>query len=329
VPDSSAAELTTVANDEVVIHEGTSVRRLLGLPPDTQMHDGGFDLRTLPALGEHYSTVATVNDLHFGETQIPIERDPDEDPYPEFMNADAVAEILELDPALVVVKGDLTSDGTREQYERFLEVYQGAFGDRMIHIRGNHESYPLLDTEPPPTQERVLDGVTIALLDTSRPGRVNGSLSSDQLEWLDELGSRADRPVMVFGHHPVWDESVDVRSDDTFGLLPDDTEALIKVFARRSRLVGYFAGHTHRNHVTNVPDAPNQVFAEVASVKDFPGSWAEYRVFEGCILQIHRRISTKRALAWSERARGMFDGFYGDYAFGQLADRCFAIPLPR
>ena len=45
-------------------------------------------------------------------------------------------------------------------------------------------------------------------------------------------------------------------------------------------------------------------FVEVACVKDYPGSWAEYRVFEGGVLQVHRRLSSPAALAWSERVPG-------------------------
>jgi hypothetical protein len=66
-------------------------------------------------------------------------------------------------------------------------------------------------------------------------------------------------------------------------------------------------------------------FVEVACVKDYPGAWAEYRVHEGGILQIHRRISTPEALAWTEKTRHMYAGLYRDYAFGELADRCFPI----
>ena len=64
---------------------------------------------------------------------------------------------------------------------------------------------------------------------------------------------------------------------------------------------------------------------EVACVKDFPGAWAEYRVFEGGILQVHRRIASPEALAWSEKCRALFGGLYPQYAFGELGDRCFAI----
>jgi hypothetical protein len=48
-------------------------------------------------------------------------------------------------------------------------------------------------------------------------------------------------------------------------------------------------------------------------------------VFEGGVLQIHRRISAPAALSWSERCRAMFGGLYPQYAFGDLADRCFPI----
>ena len=63
-------------------------------------------------------------------------------------------------------------------------------------------------------------------------------------------------------------------------------------------------------------------------MKDFPGSWAEYRVFDGGILQVHRRISDPDALAWSEKTRVLYRPLldYVEYALGSLDDRCFAIP---
>jgi 3',5'-cyclic AMP phosphodiesterase CpdA len=174
-------------------------------------------------------------------------------------------------------------------------------------------------------QERVLPGVHVALLDTTRDGHVNGDLTAEQLDWLDELGARADRPVLVFGHHPIWNHAEEPRSEHTFGLLPDATEALVEVFRRRHHLRGWFAGHTHRNRVVHHPELPDVPFAELACVKDYPGSWAEYRVYEGVILQVHRRISTPDAVAWTELTRGMFGGTYPLYARGRLSERCFVV----
>ncbi|MGI9578331.1 MAG: metallophosphoesterase family protein [Microthrixaceae bacterium] len=328
-------ELLTFADDEVVLWHGAQPTRLEGLRPDTPVEVDGVEARTLPRRGQLLCRVATVNDVHFGETVAghidglegyeTFSVGPGEEPYPEVMNRGAVRDINSWDPDLVVVKGDLTSNGTAAEYAQFERMYRPAFGDRLVAVRGNHESYHHLAVANEPTQERNLPGVTVAVLDTSRDGFANGTITSDQFEWLDELGSRADRPVLVFGHHPVWDAEHDERSDRTFGLSPDATDTLVETFVRRPRLVGYFAGHTHRNHVVRMAARPEVPFAEVACVKDFPGSWAEYRVFDGGILQVHRRISTADALAWTERTRGMYEGGYPSYARGKRHERCFEV----
>ena len=213
----------------------------------------------------------------------------------------------------------MTSKGTQAEFDRFAQVYGDAFGDRLLAVRGNHESFHRLAVADEPFQERELEGATVALLDTSREGKANGNLTAAQLEQLDELGSRADRPVLVMGHHPVWDPGREPRKDTTFGLLPDATEALAEVMGRRPWLVGYFAGHTHRNRVVHLPGAGEVPFVDNSCVKDFPGSWFEYRVFEGNVLQVHRRISSPDALDWTERTRAMFGGHYPAYVFEQGA----------
>ncbi len=165
------------------------------------------------------------------------------------------------------------------------------------------------------------------MIDTAIPGMASGQVDAATLDWLDDLAAGSDVPVLVFGHHHAWDPASRHRPGDYFGIHPDDSEALIAVVARRPSIRGYFAGHTHRNRVRHFAATDGVPWVEVACVKDFPGSWAEYRVFEGGILQIHRRISTPDALAWSELTRDMFAGAYFDYAFGGLADRCFPIEI--
>ena len=126
-------------------------------------------------------------------------------------------------------------------------------------------------------------------------------MSTDTIAWLDQVAADADRPVMVFGHHHPWDPGSTERPEAYFGINPDDSERLVEVVARRPRIVGYFAGHTHRNRVRRFAATGDVPWVEVACVKDFPGAWAEYRVFEGGILQVFRRISAPEALAWSEK----------------------------
>lgn len=336
-PAGIEPELTTVGPDSAVVHVGGVVHRHEGLTPDTDYEFDGFSFRTLPARGAHLATIATVNDVHFGEKQCGlIEGDdvgpvlsnlPGEEPYPEVMSRGAVAEITAARPDAVIAKGDLTANGTTAEYERFLAVYEGAFGSSLLHVRGNHDACHGGRFAAFPTQRVDLPGVTVALLDTSIDEWASGRVTVEQLDWLDALAAEADRPVLVMGHHHCWNPASDDRNPFYFGINPDDSEALIDVVRRRRSIVGYFAGHTHRNRRQTFEPTGAVPWVEVASVKDFPGSWAEYRVYEGGIVQIHHRVSTPEALHWTDRTRAMFGGAYPWYSFGALADRCFEVPL--
>ncbi len=374
-------DLTTVANDEVVFHlhapdplddghegaSGPGYEVITGLRPGATLVRHGIETRTLlQPPGELLCRFATVNDLHYGETECGNVADAAEaigylaaagtdfaiakenlqgfldqlgpalvcsspdgaPPYPEMMSHAAVTEIVGFDPAAVVVKGDITASGLVGEYDAFLQCYLDTFGERLLHVRGNHDAFTGRRFASEPCQERELPGVTLAVIDTVIEGRDSGQVRDEQLEWLDELAARADRPVLVFGHHHPWQPGSASRSGDYFGINPDDSEHLVALIARRSAIVGYFAGHTHRNRVRRFSETGSVPYAEVASVKDFPGSWAEYRVFEGGILQVHRRLTSPAALAWSEKCRGMFWGMYPSYSFGRLEDRCFPI-MPR
>jgi 3',5'-cyclic-AMP phosphodiesterase len=334
-----AWELTAVSDDDAVFFDGPERFVMNALNSDTSYCHNGIDFRTLPRPpGERLATVTTVNDLHFGETEcgrldIPgidldlgpvLRSEPDEDPYPDVMNRAAVAEMAALAPDAVIAKGDLTDAGRPAELDTFLDLYQGAFGERLWWVRGNHDTELGL-TGP---HQVVLPGVILAIIDTAAVGLASGRINGNQLDWLDQVGADADRPVLVFGHHHCWMPGSRARPDSYFGIHPDDSEALVRVVARRPRLVGYFAGHTHRNRVRRFAETGDVPWVEVACVKDFPGTWAEYRVFEGGILQINHRISTAEALAWSERCRAMVHGYYPTYAFGQVSDRCFPITFP-
>ena len=123
-------ELTTVADDAATFHEDRRVDHLDGLAPDTDYEHRGVAFRTLvrPS-GVLRCRFATVNDVHFGEEEAgriddrpdgPIKRVPaGAPPFPETMNRAAAAELAAVDLAAVVVKGDLTSDGTPEEFAAF------------------------------------------------------------------------------------------------------------------------------------------------------------------------------------------------------------------
>ena len=199
--------------------------------------------------------------MHFGETECGSTGDPATDaigpvlrvapaatPYPELMNGAVVDEMLALDPDVVVVKGDLTDTGRAEEYEAFLACY-GRLGERMHHVRGNHDAMrdPELARQGAPYAVH-LDGVMLAVLDTAVPGRVGGALPAVQRDWLDDLARGVTDPVLVFAHHP----SVQRRPGLRLTASPS-TKRCSALVAGRENIVGYLAGHTHTNRVVRDP----------------------------------------------------------------------------
>jgi 3',5'-cyclic-AMP phosphodiesterase len=326
-------ELVSVAPDFVELFVHGRVVRVDGLSPGRDYQLAGVPFRTTEDLGELHCVFATGNDVHFGETTCGKVGDgagqevfsvaDGEPPYPEVMSIAVVADVARLAPAAVVVKGDLTNDGVDEDYDRFLRVWGDAFGARLVHVRGNHDCYRGQNFAAWPCQARRLEGVTLAVLDTARPHEVGGFVDDDQLEWLDELGRTADQPVVVLGHHPVWIPGSERRTESYLAMAAEDSARLVEVLARRRSLTSYLAGHTHRNQCHWMGGMP---FVEVACVKDFPGGWAEYRVYDGGIAQVFHRAQAPDAVAWAERTRAMFGGYYGPFAMGALSDRSFVIP---
>lgn len=329
-------DITTVADDLIVVHDGASVHRLDGLQPAASYEVAGVVVRTLERPpGELLCRIATVNDVHFGELEAgriddhpdgPIQRAaPGEAPYADTMNLGAVAEISGIDPAGVFVKGDLSADGTDDEWSAFEACYGGAFADRLYVVRGNHDAYRG-QAAYAGDQWVELPGVAVALIDTTIPEHTTGRITDAQLEWLDDHAAVADRPVLVMGHHQQWVGGH--RDPGYFGIHPDASDALSDLIARRPHVVAYLSGHTHRHRRRLLPSGVPTI--EVGCVKDFPGTWAEYRVHEGGILQVVHRVSSPAALAWSERCRHLYADFgvdYESYALGDLGDRCFAIDL--
>jgi 3',5'-cyclic AMP phosphodiesterase CpdA len=334
-------DVTTVADDLVVVHDGLEVRRYEALAADTEHGLDGVTVRTLPRPGgELLCRFATVNDVHFGEveagriddlTEGPIRRgEPGSDPYPEVMNRAAAHEMAAIEPVAVVVKGDLSQAGAPEEWAAFEACYRTPFGDRLHVVRGNHDAYRH-QGEYAGDQWIELPGLTVALLDTAIPGVTTGAIGTEQFDWLDDHCAGTDRPVFVMGHHQQWiGGGPDAkRSEDYFGLHPDSSDALDDVAARRRSIIGYAAGHTHRHRVRPMTRSTIPSI-EIGCTKDFPGTWAEYRVYEGGVMQVVHRMSTPEALAWSESCRHLYSDFgidYETYALGTLAERCFTIAL--
>jgi Icc protein len=326
-------ELVAVGPHSAEIFADGRLHSYRDLLPETDYEFKGVTLRTLASVGDARSLIVTMNDVHFGEVEcgrvgndstFVMTVGPGDRPYPDVMNESVIADAAALGPDAVIVRGDLTSEGTFEQYETFKSFYCTAFSDRITYVRGNHDAFHGNSFADWPVQIVRTNGVAIVLLDTARLHRADGFVSRDQCDAVAEFAAQCSDPVIVMGHHPLFIEGVD-RIGRFDGVSPQESNALIEVMAAAGNVVAYSAGHTHRCRRRELSGV---AIIEIACTKDYPGAWAEYQVGSTGIAQIVHRASSPGAIAWAERTRQMFDGFYGRYAMGELSDRCFVLTAP-
>ena len=253
-------ELTTVADDEAVVFVDGTPRRLRrprarhdGRPRRARGHHPA-PRRASVWPGSHRQRRALrregVRRRRGRPTSVrPSRPSPRAEPYPEVMNRGAVAEMAAVDPDAVMVKGDLTADGTRRSTSSSSRCT--ARRSAIASTCAATTTSTTARTSPTrPTQEVDAARRAWPSLDTVRVATINGSL----VRRPAGVARRARRPRRPAGAGVRPPPHVEpgrgaTRSDDYFGLRPDAAEALTEVFARRPRLVGYFAGHTHRNRV--------------------------------------------------------------------------------
>lgn len=322
-------------------------------------HDEFFPARasTLPApTGNEVASFASLNDLHFGEPKIggiltedkeygeaapgfPVVRASDtEVPYPRFMNADAVAQINRLGVDAAIIKGDIADRGLAEQFEEARECFS-SFAVPHHALLGNHDylgqrngkpedGYALLGQEPAPRRIE-LGGWCLLLVETALPGQHHGVFGDERLAWLDASLSESDAsrtPTLIVMHHQPVPPAHKDGYPNSIGLVPEDSMRLFQVVGRHPTVRAVLIGHTHRNRVRVYREARDVPFAETSNSKDYPGTFAHYRLFDdGSLHQEVRRIESPRALVHSTRCRDLFRGLYRNFALGALSDRCFAV----
>lgn len=351
---------------------GTRLVRVEGLAPGTAhavaveaggeraAHDAFFPERfeTLPApAAEEVGSIATLNDLHFGEERFggtlladgeygdegpghPVVRaDDTEEPYWRFMNEDAIAEINRSGVDLAIVKGDVADRGRPEQFAEAARAF-ARFEVPHHAFLGNHDYYALheglavdgyaLLGQPPAPRCVDLGGWRLVLLDTVEPGEHHGVLPEERLRWLDEtLSDTRERrvPTLLFTHHQPSPPRYADRFPNHIAILPEHSLRLFALLARHPQVRGVLIGHTHRNRVRLYPECPEVPFVEVGCTKDYPGVFGHYRLHaDGSFRQEVRRIGSERSLAHSTRCRDFFGGGYRPFALGPLRDRSLVVP---
>lgn len=141
-------------------------------------------------------TIVQLSDLHCGQQFF----------LPHLLER-AIAETNELRPNVVVVSGDLTSHGFKDEYALAREYLNTLECSAMVVIPGNHDSrnvgyvhFEELFGE----RNSVLrqDGVTIVAVDSSEPDLDNGQIGRGRYRWIEEqFAQPADLRVFVLHHH--------------------------------------------------------------------------------------------------------------------------------
>ncbi|MFJ7626082.1 phosphodiesterase [Streptomyces sp. NPDC097595] len=153
----------------------------------------------------------------------------------------------------VLVTGDIADHGSEAEYEQAREVLAPLYARCPVLLcPGNHDSRPeyrkvLADDgggTAPVNEARAVgpDGVRVLMCDSSVPGRPEGLLAPETLEWLDEeLAAAPDRPAFVAFHHPPV--PLGLPYIDRIGLRGPD--GLAKVLAGHPQVVAVLCGHAH------------------------------------------------------------------------------------
>ena len=154
-------------------------------------------------------------------------------------------------PDLVVISGDLADTPTADEYQhlrRLLAKLELPF----VGIPGNHDSRELMRAAFPqgyafaagPLNQRLeLAGLDLVLLDSSVAGKPHGDLDAATLQWLEvTLASAADRPALLFLHHPPF--KTGIWHMDRQNLL--NAADLAPIVRRHSRVQLIATGHVHR-----------------------------------------------------------------------------------
>ncbi|MER5553536.1 metallophosphoesterase [Streptomyces sp. NPDC002793] len=189
----------------------------------------------------------------------------------------------------VLVTGDIADRGSAEEYRQAGHLLAPLYERHHVLLcPGNHDSRAeyrevLLGGSgtAPVNEARTVgaDGVRVLMCDSSVPGRPEGLLEPETLEWLDDaLAAAPDRPAFVAFHHPPV--PLGLPYIDRIGLREPD--ALAKVLRRHTQVAAVLCGHAHTAAATTFAGLPLLCAPGIASTALMPweqgpdSSWKTY-----------------------------------------------------
>lgn len=179
--------------------------------------------------------------------------------YSPLVGAEALVRAIQelpFQPDFVLHTGDVAYDPFPEAYHAVTELMSN-LDIPVYYLAGNHDDAAALQrivmkqetAQPYLYYEFTVKDVQIACLDSNGPHdpeRPSGTVTQEQLDWLDEICTSDDpRPLVVAVHHNVLPMQVPWLDD---WMRMENGEAFHAVVRQaRDRLRGVFHGHIHQN----------------------------------------------------------------------------------
>jgi 3',5'-cyclic-AMP phosphodiesterase len=181
---------------------------------------------------------------------------------------------LSTPPDAVLVTGDIADHGQPREYEQARKILSAT--PAVLTCPGNHDkrrayAQELLGqagSDTPINGVHRLAGATFALCDSTIPGRDDGCLADETLDWLESVLSESsgDASVFVCFHHPP----VTLHSPFIDEIRQRGEQRLAEVIARHPQVVAVLCGHVHTPAATTFAGRPLLVAPGVASTLRLP-----------------------------------------------------------
>lgn len=165
----------------------------------------------------------------------------------------AVKRLVERDPDIVVITGDLVDSGKAEEYELLAELLSPLTMPVYL-VPGNHDEREAMRTVMRKHGHNYLPrsgflnysvdlgDLRLVAVDTLVPKAPGGLVCDEKLSWLSRELASSDKPTLVLQHHPPF--ATGITQMDAMGLSGSAKEAeVIGKFAHVERVL---CGHLHR-----------------------------------------------------------------------------------
>ncbi len=175
----------------------------------------------------------------------------------------------------IIVNGDITNNGTKEQYDKFAELAEASgfsYPNDFVLVIGNHDQYDStegaqavsnltdlfreqigLTDQPHPYYDRTIGGVHLIILGPDSFPDDNWAhfgISDEEVTWMDNmLDADLDKGQLslVFMHEPLYKTVRNTEPGDfghEWSLSDEDNDNLHDCLRKHPNVI-FFSGHTH------------------------------------------------------------------------------------